>query len=37
MRQELPKCGAKVGQVASQVNRFEETHATANMKAFRHG
>ena len=37
MRKEQPKGGAKITQVASQVKRFEETHAAANMEAFRPG
>ena len=35
MRQKVPKGGAKVGQVASQVKRFEETHTATNREAFR--
>jgi len=37
MRQELPKCGGKVGQVAVQVECFEEAHAAANLESFRLG
>jgi hypothetical protein len=35
--QELPKCGAKISQMASQVHRFQQTHAPLNLQAFRFG